>query len=351
MIIGYIVKRLIPLENGHNLEDGKKGLPDDYQKQVQKYLSQKERFHQIDKDLLMQGYEINFCIYIHKGLDFKALLESSEKLPVKITPEISNFKGDFVIKTADIPLYNKYLESLESKIALDKEKSKIKAMVIKEKSKIVMRDVLANPRSGENIKNSSDAVESIAATILDNKDTLYDLISIKNYDYYTYTHSVNVAVLSIGLAIASGLSPDETFNLGFGALLHDIGKSAISPEILNKPESLTPLEFQIMKNHVIEGAKILKEHQSFPKDSLELVMQHHEKLSGKGYPMGIKDFDIKLYGRIAAITDCYDALTTQRPYKNALSPFNALDIMLKETENYDYELLKIFIKMLVKVEG
>jgi HD-GYP domain-containing protein (c-di-GMP phosphodiesterase class II) len=344
------MKKLVPLQNGYNLQAKNEDASDEEQKQVQRYYSQKERFHQIERSTLIQGFEIIFSLYIHKGLDFHALLEASEKSPAKIFQEISNFRGDIVIKTADIPLYNKYLESLEKAAFHGKEKGKINALVIKEKSKIIMRDVLTDPRSGKNIKNSSTIVEQIATSIFDNKDTLYDLISIKNFDYYTYTHSVNVAVLSIGLGIASGISSDKIFSLGFGALLHDIGKSAISPEILNKPGKLSSMEFQIMKNHVIEGEKILKWHQSLPPDSFDAVAQHHEKLSGNGYPVGIKASAIKPYGRIAAIADCYDALTTQRPYKNAFSPFEALNIMLKETENYDQELLKTFIKMLGKVE-
>ena len=344
------MKKLVPLQNGYNLQTKNEDASVEEKKQVQRYYSQKERFHQIERSTLIQGFEINFCLHIHKGLDFHTLLEASEKSPSKISPEISNFKGDIVINTADIPIYNKYLESLEKAAFPDKEKGKINALVIKEKSKIIMRYVLTDPRSGKNIKNSSTIVEQIAASIFANKDTLYDLISIKNFDYYTYTHSVNVAVLSIGLGIALGISSDKIFSLGFGALLHDIGKSAISPEILNKPAKLSLMEFQIMKNHVIEGEKILKGHQSLPPDSFDAVTQHHEKLSGNGYPVGIKASAIKPYGRIAAIADCYDALTTQRPYKNALSPFEALNIMLKETENYDQELLKTFIKMLGKVE-
>ncbi len=344
------MKRLIPLKNGLDLEPGDKQDFDDQERQVQRYFTQKERFHQIERTSLIQGYEINFCIYIHKGLDFKTLIEASDKSPVKIPPEVLNFTGDIVIKAADIHLYNKYLESLESAALPEKEKNSLKALVIKEKSKIIMRDVLADPRSGKNIKNSSIMVERIAASIFDNKDTLYDLISIKNFDYYTYTHSVNVAVLSIGLGIASGLRSAEIFHLGFGALLHDIGKSSISPEILNKPGRLTPAEFQVMKNHVVEGEKILREHQAFPQDSFYAITQHHEKLSGSGYPGGIKASDIKSYGRITAIADSYDALTTQRPYKDALTPYNALSIILKEPEDYDQELLRVFIKMLGKME-
>ncbi len=340
------MKKIIPFRYGANSQDTKKDLTDEEKRRVQEYSFLKESFHQIERNALIEGSEINFSLYVQKGLKFKKVLEASDKSPAKIPPEISNSKGDIVIKTADIPLYDAYLESLETALLPDKETARIKALLIKEKSKIVMREVLADPRSGKNIKNAATVVEKIVSSILDNRDSLYNLISIKNFDYYTYTHSVNVAVLSIGLGISSGLAQEKILNLGLGALLHDIGKSSIPPEILNKPEKLTPFEFEIIKSHVIEGEKILREHKTLPRDSLDAVTQHHEKLSGSGYPYSLKASDIRLYGRITAIADCYDALTTQRPYKNAFTPFQALDTMIKQKKHYDNELLTIFIKTL-----
>jgi len=222
--------------------------------------------------------------------------------------------------------------------------------LIKEKSKIIIRDVLTDPKNEDNIKNISSTVEKIADSILDNRDAIYDLISTIHRDYYLYVHSINVAVLSIGLGTAIGLTRNEIFNLGFGAILHDIGKSDIPIRILNKPERLTAHEFKIMKGHVFEGQRILMKYEFFPKDSMPAVTQHHEKLSGKGYPLGIKAPDIKLYGKITAIADCYDSLTTRNPYKYSLSPFSALNILVKETENYDRELLETFIKLLGRIK-
>lgn len=343
------MKRFVPIEDGFNPQPPKKETPVDELTRIHNYSFHKERFHHIDRGSLLPGVEVNFSIFIHKGLDFDEVLDVSDKSPQKISPEIFDMKGDIVIKTADIPFYGQYLESLGDIDLHEKDKVRLQALIIKEKSKLVMREVLSNPRSGASIKKSSSAVEEIAASIFDNKDTLHDLISIKNYDYYTYTHSVNVAVLSIGIGIAIGLPAGEISNLGFGAMLHDIGKSSISPEILNKPDKLTSIEFNIMQNHVMEGERILKEHEYFPENSFYAVTQHHEKLSGKGYPLGIKAPAIKLYGKITAIADCYDALTTQRPYKSAFTPFNALNIVVKETEDYDQELLKTFIKMLGRI--
>lgn len=317
---------------------------------VKKYCYDVDRYYQIEKKSLSAEYEVSFNIFVHKNLVFEQILNASPSKPAKIPLDLLEADGDIMISASDIPLYNEYLESLEQNPPPGKNIKEIKAIAIKEKSKVLIKNVLLDPRSGENIKQTSRAVESIVSAIIEDKDTLYNLISIKNYDYYTYTHSVNVAVLSIGMGVALGLSAQQIANLGYGTMLHDIGKSTISPEILNKPSGLTSMEYQIMKNHVMEGQRILDKHECFPKDSMSSVTQHHEKLSGKGYPLGLQAANINLYGRISAIADCYDALTTQRAYKPALKPFEALSIIIKDTDDYDQELLKIFIKMLGKIE-
>ncbi|MCX8030667.1 MAG: HD-GYP domain-containing protein [Thermodesulfovibrionales bacterium] len=315
-----------------------------------KYYHDIERYYQIEKKALIPDSEVPFEVYVHKNFSFKSLFKASPSQPKKITSDLINVDGDLMIINSDLPLYNEYLESMEKKLSSAKTDKEIKAVVTKEKTKIMMRNVLNEPRCGEKIKEAKKAVETIASLIFENRDTLYNLISIKNYDYYTYTHSVNVAVLSIGLGITINLPSEKIATLGLGSLLHDIGKSIISAEILNKPTRLSPLEYQIMKSHVIEGKRILEKHDFFPKESFYAITQHHEKLSGKGYPLGLKEPEIKLFGRICAIADCYDALTTQRPYKPAYSPFEALKIILNDSGDYDPELIKVFIKMLGKIE-
>jgi HD-GYP domain-containing protein (c-di-GMP phosphodiesterase class II) len=171
-------------------------------------------------------------------------------------------------------------------------------------------------------------------------------MSLKNYDYYTYSHSVNVGVLSVGLGIASGMQKDAIFKLGLGAILHDIGKKAIHHDIVNKQGRLNDMEYQVIKTHVVEGEKILRENSEIPAESLAAMLHHHEKLTGRGYPFGLRGDNIELFGKITSIVDCYDALTTARPYRTALAPYQALSLITSETRDYDPELLKIFVTML-----
>lgn len=340
------MKKYIPIEKELKQPSASKEFIYTDSEKLKKYYYNKEKYHSIDKNLLLPDRELFFSLFIERNLNYEPLLEALDRSPGRPTPEVLESEGNIVIKTSDIPLYKEYIKSLNDTSSSDAKTDKIKASLIKEKSKIIMRDILLDPKNNENIKKSGESVEEIANSILNNKDVFYSLISIKTHDYYTFIHSVNVAVLSIGIGIASNLSFGETFNLGMGAMLHDIGKCTISPEILNKLGRLTATEYRIVKNHVIQGERILKEYKNFPEDSLTVVTQHHEKLSGKGYPLRISGAKISKYGKIAAITDSYDALTTPRPYKQALTPFQALSILVNECENYDSDLLRTFIKLI-----
>ncbi|MCL4491394.1 MAG: HD-GYP domain-containing protein [Nitrospirae bacterium] len=316
------------------------------------YSFYKDQHHQIDCNLLIPGTKIHFSLFVLSKLSFIPLIIATGKSPAEVDERVLTTLGDVVIKKADVPLYYDYVNSLmQYPEALKENRLKIKSLAIKENSKVVIKNLLDDPRSGQKIKELKPLVQNMIDCILEDNDAIYDLLSLRGYDYYTYTHSVNVAALSIGIGIAAGLKNEDAEKLGIGAMLHDIGKSAISHDILNKQGKLDDNEYRLIKSHVTEGEKILRMyHREFPAEALSAVLQHHEKLSGKGYPFKLAGEDIKLFGRMAAIADCYDALTTQRPYKPAFTPFYALSIIAKETGDYDPDLLKLFIKMLGRVK-
>lgn len=314
------------------------------------YAFDKELYYQVDRNLLLPGEHIYFSLYLLRKFSFIILAEASEKVPVEISENVLSADGDLLIKKTDIPFYTNYLESMAGKASDGNNgKASVKYRVMRENSKLLVKDLLDDPRSGEKIKGLYDTVNTMVDTILGSKDTIFDLLDLSSNDYYTYTHSVNVAVMSIGLSSVVGLEREETEKLGIGAMLHDIGKSNVPHEILNKQGSLNSTEYEIIKTHVVEGEKILLLHPNFPKSSLPAVTQHHEKLTGRGYPAGLTGGAIKLFGRITAITDCYDALTTNRPYKTAYTPYYALLILVKEKKDYDCHILKEFVEMLGKV--
>ena len=170
------------------------------------------------------------------------------------------------------------------------------------------------------------------------------------HDYYTYTHSLNVCSLSIGLGTELKLRKDpDLMEIGLGALLHDLGKCMIDLRVLNKPGKLTEDEFKEVQGHVTAGSELLRSSNTeFPENSMVTILQHHEKMSGKGYPQKLRGDQIHINGRIGAIVDFYDALTTERPYKKAFSPFDAFKLLSKFQDDYDKSLIKKFIIMLGK---
>jgi HD-GYP domain-containing protein (c-di-GMP phosphodiesterase class II) len=322
---------------------------------VQEFVEHKQKYYQIDRSFLVQGRPVDFGIYRITDLRLVPVVELAGDGYGTVPGGLSAIRGDVVIRNEDIPLYQKYLDVLLSEMAgaaaTPSEKQKIQAVAIKEKSKTIVKDLLEDPRSGENIKKGMKVVSDLTDCLLSNPNVLFDLITLSSYDQYTYTHSVNVSVLAAGIGVSMGMGRADVQTLAAGAILHDVGKSSVPPEILNKPGRLNEAEFEIVKTHVLEGGKILGANDELSRDSLAVVLQHHERLTGSGYPNRLAGGEITTFGRICAIADCYDAITTQRTYQDAGTPYKALLLMKGDSANYDDRLLESFIRMLGKVQA
>ncbi|HMF51080.1 MAG TPA: HD-GYP domain-containing protein [Candidatus Saccharimonadales bacterium] len=177
-------------------------------------------------------------------------------------------------------------------------------------------------------------VEQMTESVLNNKDALISLLRIKTADEYTYTHSLAVSALCISFARQLDFDADQIRQIGVGGLLHDIGKMKVPGEILNKPGPLTEKEFEIMKTHVKEGDRILNESTNLDAACICVTAHHHERLDGTGYPEGLKGDGISLFGQVAAIVDIYDALSSERCYKVAMSPHAALRKIFEWSQGY-----------------
>jgi HD-GYP domain-containing protein (c-di-GMP phosphodiesterase class II) len=134
-------------------------------------------------------------------------------------------------------------------------------------------------------------------------------------DFYTRGHSERVTRFSVEIAETMGLPQDEIERIRIGALIHDIGKITIDSEILNKPTILTDGEYAVMKTHAIRGCELL-EHIPQLHDIIPGIRYHHEQMDGKGYPHGLKGAEIPMIARVIAVADCFDAMTTTRPYQD-----------------------------------
>jgi len=177
-------------------------------------------------------------------------------------------------------------------------------------------------------------------------ESISDLETQLKFDPITYKHSLKVAGLSVQLLKNSRFLANEII-VYYAGLFHDIGKSLMPLEILNKEAPLTRDEFNLIKDHAKQGFRILQEYQ-FPSEILFAALLHHEKYDGSGYPVGFSGSEIPVIARIISICDTFDALTSDRPYRQAYTVPEALNILKKTKEQFDPQLIEIFIAMIEK---
>lgn len=199
--------------------------------------------------------------------------------------------------------------------------------------------------------NFSQTTVSVAnelmKAITDNDAIAVDVNMLKVSDEYTFKHSVDVATMAMVIGKKYGLSDRELHELGVSGLLHDLGKSRIPTEVLNKPERLTEEEFALMKQHSLLGYNILKDRNEFSDSIMYGVLQHHEKINGKGYPLGCEADKIHPYAKIIAVADIYDALVTARPYKSAFHKGEAIEMIMTMTGELDINAMKSFLETVI----
>ena len=201
--------------------------------------------------------------------------------------------------------------------------------------------------SNTDANDFADASKNIATELLkaiDANDALaVDIGMLKVSDEYTFKHSVDVATMAMVVAKKMGFSEEEVYDIGVAGLLHDLGKAKVPPEILNKPGKLTEEECEVMKKHSLYSYNILKDNKGI-KDSVKLaVLQHHEKINGQGYPMGLTSPQICKFAKILTVVDIYDALVTERPYKAAFTQRDAVEMLMAMTYELDMDALKGFL--------
>ncbi len=300
-------------------------------------------------DALRLDTVLDFDLFL--AVQGKLVLYREKNLP--FTEKYRNALLEHRVNRLYVPLnsrkkYQRYIEASLDKIIADEQiPEPSKAQIIYETSKNLVQEVFEDPRAGENIKRSKNMVEHTISYILRGREAFVHMLQITSFDYYTYTHSINVCTFSIALARRLGIeNPAILHELGIGALLHDIGKHKIPPRILNKRGTLSKVEYELVKKHPIWGAEILRETNLIPPKSYYPVLQHQERLDGSGYPHGLKGQQIHFYGRIASICDTFDALTTQRTYKKALDSFPALKLMKSISMEFDAEILHEFILLM-----
>lgn len=240
---------------------------------------------------------------------------------------------------------------------VDEDEHEIKGIIstrLKENTVNAVRSFFKGIERGDAIVTSysfstmAHLLDDIIDEISTDKNAMINMVDLKVFDDYTYYHCVSVAALSIMVGVAAGMNRSGLYKLGMGALLHDLGKIFIPKEILNKEGPLDHDEYELMKKHSQYGSDYLKKQNTLPLESIIAVLTHHERYDGTGYPLGLPHTKQTLEGKIIAICDNYDAMTSDRPYRKAFSPSEAMEHIMGNTGTmFDPKVLEIFLKKIV----
>ena len=258
-------------------------------------------------------------------------------------------KGRDVLSSA---LTKKAVVSAASRKAIDPIAPVTMNEELKQASKVVNRSKEAitsmfnEARMGKavNVENAVSLVAEITASVMRNPGALIGLARLKTKDDYTYMHSVAVCALMVSLARQLDLSDEQIRESGLAGLLHDIGKMTISLDILNKPGKLTEAEFAVVKEHPAAGHRMLLEGGAVGEIALEVCLHHHEKMDGTGYPDKLSSDTISMFARMGAVCDVYDAITSNRPYKQGWCPSESLRRMAEWEGHFDKKVFQAFVK-------
>jgi len=190
-------------------------------------------------------------------------------------------------------------------------------------------------------------IDGLAQAVAQNRTALVALTTLKNYDNYTFTHMVNVSILTMGQARGLGIDGPLLREFGLAALMHDIGKVKTPLEVLNKPDKLTDAEFAIMKRHVVDGAEILRKTPDIPALAPVVAFEHHLRMDGSGYPHGVTRTSLNVGTMLCSIADVYDAMRSQRGYQQAFPTDRILQVLKRnDGQQFDQNLVRRFVQLI-----
>jgi HD-GYP domain-containing protein (c-di-GMP phosphodiesterase class II) len=310
---------------------------------------QQEAYFRIRLSTIRSAKATSFDIFIQINGQMVHYLKAGDKLSeLKIESLHNKDTGNsFFVPTAQKEAYRDWVkEEMNSNDLNPFEKAKI----LRESSVALMEDLFENPDVNTALDESRPIIKNFIDFMESAPEAMGYMISLSGHDFYTYNHSLDVSIYSLGLGAALSFNKTDLEELGVGSLFHDIGKRNVSLDILCKKGGLDDAEWEQMKRHPQYGLMILNQNPNISDAIKAACFEHHESFAGNGYPQGISGQEIHPFARIVAITDTYDAMTTQRSYNVPLKPFDAVTMMKEKLAGrYDPEFLKAMYSVLFKL--
>jgi HD-GYP domain-containing protein (c-di-GMP phosphodiesterase class II) len=222
------------------------------------------------------------------------------------------------------------------------------AAAICDRSRVAVSRMFGEARMGRAVdaEGCLPLVDEISSSVMRNPGALVSLARLKTRDDYSYMHSVAVCALMVALGRQIGMNDDECRIAGLAGLTHDIGKAVMPLDVLNKPGKLTDEEFEIIRSHPKRGHQLLEEGKGATAEMLDVVLHHHERPDGKGYPERLSGDQLSRLARMGAICDVYDAITSNRPYKAGWDPAESIAQMASWKGQFDEPLFAAFVQSL-----
>jgi len=211
----------------------------------------------------------------------------------------------------------------------------------------LVKSLMDEIRLGNSVNTpaAKETVSHCVESVITNPDAMLLLSRLKNKDEYTSEHSLNVAIIAIAFGRHLGMDRDQLNEIGLGGMLHDMGKIVTPPEVLNKPGPLEGEEIEVMKRHPADGREILMSSPGIHDSAIDVAYGHHERMDGSGYPRGLESGNLSLYTKMVAIADVFDAVTSDRVYRDGVSSFHALRMLhAQRGRGYDPSLIIKFIE-------
>ncbi len=298
------------------------------------------RYYLIDKVIINENVEFFFDLY-GKNKKEESLSLISIKGRKLLKHDIENLMDyNFLyVHEDEKEFYSSYYKDYMSFKIIPKNMEKFYSNIGN-----IVNQMFEDPQSIKNVKEVETIVNDMVTTILHDNFSVSSFITILASDYYTHTHSLNVSVYSLCLGKHMGLNQKDLEDLGTSALLHDLGKSKISDKIINKNGVLTEHEFNEVKKHPMYGWALARQLGITNKSILAGIRNHHERVDGTGYPDKLKNEQIDIFAKIIGVCDVFDALTTNKTYKNSMGTFNTLVMMKKDmSKHLDSNIVNHFI--------